>query len=123
MSDREQRREPEQEDGISFTRLRVTDFLSNKRVGQPPRLGEEDEVKVENKKCKVVQIATGYKKEVRMVGNLTEKEELGRKEIEEGVKEKDWRLYSTDKSGKLVLDTNENYLRTQMKHVGGGIRR
>ena len=58
LSDREQRREPEQEDGISFTRLRVTDFLSNKRVGQPPKLGEEDEVKVESKKCTVVQIAT-----------------------------------------------------------------
>ena len=44
---------------------------------------------------------------------------MGRKEIEEGVKEKDWRLYGTDRSGKLVLDTNENYLRTQKKHVGG----
>ena len=35
-----------------------------------------------------------------------------------GVKNKDWRLYSTDKSGKLVLDTNDNYLRTKEKHVG-----
>ena len=83
-----------------------------------PRLGEEDEIKVESKKCKVMEVAREYREEGRMVGNLTEKEELGRQEIVEGVKNKDWRLYSTDKSGKLVLDTNENYLRTQGKHVG-----
>ena len=96
----------------------MTDFLSNKRVSQPPRLGEGDEIKVESKKCKVMEVAKEYKEEERMVGNLTEKEELGRQEIIEGGKNKDWRLYSTDKSGKLVLDTNENYLRTQKKHVG-----
>ena len=114
----EQRREPENEDGVSFTRLRVTDFFSNKRVSQPPRLGEEDEIRVESKKGKVLELAREYREEVRLVNNLTEKEELGRQEIAEGVKNKDWRLYSTDKSGKLVLDTNEKYLRTQEKHVG-----
>ena len=87
-------------------------------MSQPPRLGEEDEIRVESKKCKVLELAREYREEVRLVNNLTEKEELGRQELVEGVKNKDWRLYSTDKIGKLVLDTNENYLRTQERHVG-----
>ena len=37
--------------------------------------------------------------------------------MDEGVKEKDWMLYSTDKSGRLVLDKKDNFLREQQKHA------
>ena len=48
--------------------------------------------------------------------NLSKLEEKGRKEIIKGIKEKDWYLYSTDKSGKLVLDTIENYAASMQEH-------
>ena len=57
---RERRREPEQEEGVSFARLMVTDFLLNKRVGQAPRLGEEDEAVVEAKKFKALEVFGTY---------------------------------------------------------------
>ena len=50
---------------------------------------------------------------------MTKSEELGRKEIRNGIKEKDWKLYSTDKSDKLVLDTKENYLKAMEPHHAG----
>ena len=40
--------------------------------------------------------------------NLTQKERAGLEELREGIKSKDWIVYSTDKSGKMVLDTKEN---------------
>ena len=49
--------------------------------------------------------------------NLSKLEEKGRKEIIKGIKEKDWYLYSTDKSGKLVLDTIENYAVSMQEHL------
>ena len=44
-----------------------------KRVSQPPRLGEEDEIRVESKKGKVLELAREYREEVRLENNLTEK--------------------------------------------------
>ena len=41
--------------------------------------------------------------------NLSREEALGRAEIQCGVKDKGWKLYGTDKSGKLVLDTRQNF--------------
>ena len=42
--------------------------------------------------------------------NLSRAEFLGRQEIKEGIENRGWVLYSTDKSGKLVLDTYTNFL-------------
>ena len=36
---------------------------------------------------------------------LSPEEEAGRQEILDGIKSKDWILYTSDKSGKMVLDT------------------
>ena len=52
-----------------------------------------------------------------MGSSLTEKEELGRIRIKEGIEEKNWMLYSSDKSGKLVSYEKENYNRAQLKHA------
>ena len=60
----EKLREPEQEGGVvSFCRLKVTDFLSNKRVSMPPRLEEEEEVKVETKKDAAIRALKMYREE------------------------------------------------------------
>ena len=44
-------------------------------------------------------------------------EEEGRKEIEQGIKSRGWKVYGTDKSSKMVLDTEDNYLMAQLKHA------
>ena len=56
--------------------------------------------------------------EGRVIGSqtLTRAEALGRKEIADGVKNRNWMLYGTDKSGKLVLDTRENFLKCMEPH-------
>ena len=48
--------------------------------------------------------------------NLTPAEMLGRQEIQRGVKDKGWMLYCTDKSGKLCLDTRENFINSMRPH-------
>ena len=44
---------------------------------------------------------------------------LGKKEIEDGIRNKGWVLYRTDKSGKAVLDTKENYIEAMKPHFQG----
>ena len=47
---------------------------------------------------------------------LTEAEENGRRKILDGIKTKGWLLYTSDKSGKMVLDTRENFLKCMEEH-------
>ena len=54
--------------------------------------------------------------------NLTAEQELGRKEIQEGIKNNQWKLYGTDKSGKLVLDTVENFNNSMKTHYESELR-
>ena len=42
--------------------------------------------------------------------NLTEEEQAGLDEIKDGIKNKGWIIYNSDKSGKIVLDTKVNFL-------------
>ena len=51
--------------------------------------------------------------------NLTEAEQAGLDEIKVGVKTKGWIIYSSDKSGKIVLDTKENFLECMREHFSG----
>ena len=116
--ERERGREPLQEGGnVNFGKLRTTDFICNKRVAQPPRLSEEDEVLVEAQKGKAIEKFKEYVGLKRAMGNLTLEEEKGREEIIKGVEEKGWMLYGTDKSGKQVLDLKDNFLKAQVGHT------
>ena len=48
--------------------------------------------------------------------NLSRAEFLGRQEIKEGIENRGWVLYATDKSGKLVLDTYSNFINSMRPH-------
>ena len=48
--------------------------------------------------------------------NLTEEEQAGLDEIKDGVKNKGWMVYNSDKSGKIVLDTKDNFLKCMSEH-------
>ena len=52
----------------------------------------------------------------RGANNLSRSEALGRREIQEGIKNRGWILYGTDKSGKLVIDTQANFLTSMEPH-------
>ena len=69
--------------------MRTTDFICNKRVAQPPRLSEEDEVLVEGQKGKAIEKFKEYVGLKRVMGNLTLEEEKGREEIIKGWRKKD----------------------------------
>jgi hypothetical protein len=47
---------------------------------------------------------------------LYDDELKGLEEIKEGIKSKDWMLYLSDKSGKIVLDTKTNFLESMSEH-------
>ena len=48
---------------------------------------------------------------------LTHEERTGLEEIREGIRTKNWMIYTTDKSGKVVLDTKENFLSCLEEHL------
>ena len=50
---------------------------------------------------------------------LTPEEESGRQEILKGIKTKGWILYTSDKSGRMALDTIENYTEGMKEHFEG----
>ena len=47
---------------------------------------------------------------------LTPKEKAGLDEIRDGITNRGWMIYCTDKSGKIVLDTKENFLNCMRDH-------
>ena len=47
---------------------------------------------------------------------LTPEERAGLDELKVGVETKDWLVYTTDKSGKVVLDTKTNFLECMKEH-------
>ena len=104
---------------INFSNVRATEMKHNK-VSYPVKLDDKDrEVKIQIQKEEVLGSIKVASAKVDTRSNLTREEFLGRKEIEDGIKNKEWMLYHTDKSGKMVLDTKENYLRSMMPHYEG----
>ena len=47
---------------------------------------------------------------------LTKDERAGLDEIKDGIEKKGWMIYTTDKSGKIVLDTKTNFLECMSEH-------
>lgn len=47
---------------------------------------------------------------------LSYEEKAGLDEITDGINYKDWIVYTTEKSGKRVLDTKENFLNCMKDH-------
>ena len=57
------------------------------------------------------------KGEIKDGENLTASEKEGKRQIEEGIMNKGWILYKTDKSGRMCLDTVTNYIECMQEHV------
>ena len=108
---------------VDFTRLRVTQFNSNKIIHMPQPLSDRNELKIENQKQACMDSLNEYigancndKLQPNNGINLTPQELKGKNEIIEGIKNKGWVLGRTDKSDRLVLDTELNYLNSMREH-------
>ena len=111
---------------VNFTRTRATSLLCNKTITMPAPAPEHQEMKIQGEQIDLIEAWDFHMLEHkdengRYVGanNLSKEEALGRREIQQGIKEKNWKLYMTDKSGKLCLDTEENFLKSMEEHYVG----
>ena len=48
---------------------------------------------------------------------LSREEQAGLDELKDGIDNHEWMVYTTDKSGKIVLDTKENFLQCMQEHI------
>ena len=108
---------------LNFTRIPVTQLHSNKFIHLPKTASEVQEIRIGAEKVQLLDAWDLYIRQntdaegrVKGAQNLTRAEALGRKEISDGVKNRNWMLYGTDKSSKLVLDTRENFLNCMEPH-------
>ena len=108
---------------VDFTRIPVTQLLCNKFIQMPSPASPEQEIRIQSEKLEILDTwdlhvrdhvdDNGYHKGSN---NLTRQQAEGRKEIQQGIKDRGWCLYGTDKSGKLVLDTQQNFLDSMKPH-------
>ena len=123
---REDAREPLQGTKVDFTNIQVTQLLANKFIHLPNPASEVQEIRMGGEKIKLLDAWDSYigrneddNGRIRGANNLTRAEAEGRREIAQGVKDKNWMLYGTDKSGRLVLDTRANFLECMKPHYEG----
>ena len=109
---------------LKFSELRATDLKFNKHIELPDPGELDDEALIQFQKHETIKAARSYVKEqtdekgkAKKLSNLTREEEIGRKEVKEGVKSKGWIIYQTDKSGKMCLDSVENYTKCMEPHI------
>ena len=112
---------------VEFSYMRVTQMQCNKQISRPGHINDKQELCIQSLKYASNLAMEQYIKEecdsnLTPTGgmNLTKAEDLGRKEIMEGIKSRIWLLYCTDKIGNLVLDTKDNFIEPRVKLRGGG---
>ena len=111
---------------VSFANLRATDLKFNKDLNLPDPVYEEGEVKIQQQRLASLEAVEDFikakcdsKGAVKGATNLTQAEQRGLSEIRERIKQGEWVLYTTDKSGKFCLDTPQNYAKAVSKHTQG----
>ena len=111
---------------VKFSAVRATDMKHNKHIEMPDPGDPDEEATIQFQKQETLTATKRYisdncnsKGSIKGASNLTDDEIKGCKEIKEGIKSKGWLLYETDKSGKLCIDTLENYKLAMSKHIEG----
>ena len=84
----------------------------------PAPAPDREEIKIQSQRSEAIEALQQYKTlncdekgKVRGANNMTKPEIEGMKELREKCKSEGWIVYSTDKSGRMVADTQQNYLR------------
>ena len=112
------RRRPFTAEVIDLAKVRCTDLPGNKDIMMPAPASLREELKIQGRMQEYLDVVNQYLNSEcdsrgmpRDGSNLTPAEKAGRDEIRDGIKNKGWMLYNSDKSGNLVLDTKDNFLK------------
>ena len=109
---------------LDMRRRLATDIKTNQRVIMPQArpAGEEAELLVRFARLEKVFVEYVEKhcdeKGNQKESNLTEKERRGMKKLQKRVKNKEVVINTTDKSGRLCINTMQSYVEQGRKHVG-----
>ena len=112
---------------IDLRYLRSTDLPFNSFVHMPPPLQEDEEIKFQNLKRDLVSVADRYVSETKAkarsesgtnikYANLSESEVKGLESIQ---KRDDVVIFQTDKSGRMAIDSKQNYVAAAEVHIAG----
>ena len=117
-------RKPVKGCNVNFTNLRANDLKHNSKMVLPDPSSNRDEVIIQNQKLLMIDLVNEYinnncDDDLLPIGanNLTWMERKGMKEIKDRCKTKGWMLYETDKSGRMVLDTETNFMKCMESHI------
>ena len=108
---------------VDLRNLKSTDLPTNSFVHMPPPLEETEEIKVQDLKQDLMKVTEEYiketkskkkRKKIQKYENLTEAEGKGLDKI---MSREDVVVFPTDKSGRLAVDSKDNYIAATMQHV------
>ena len=110
---------------MTFANRVVTDIPTCRRTNPPGTLPNSQSVILNNMKSRIVEVSKGYKSDncdkrgVHNTSNITKEEAIGIKAIKERVREKEWVIMPSDKSGRLTANLQDNYLERLAPHMEG----
>ena len=109
---------------VDLRNIRATEMKHNSKMTLPDPASNREEIYIQNQKLLTLNEFNKYVDKdcnddnVPFGGqNLTKSELRGLKEIRNHVRSGEWRLYQTDKSGRLVLDITDNFIKCMMNHI------
>ena len=116
-----------QEGTLNLSKMRVTSLPTNKEVILPDERPEREEASLRGFGTEVIEVARKYIREnVDKSGNprernLTDEQEAGLRDVQRLISQKNYVVTKTDKSDRLCLMTEQDYIQTGETHVEGDI--
>ena len=114
-------------ENINYASMRATEIPTVQRLYLPNPGTIEEEVVMENIKMKMINTAREYKKKYCdekgyiKNHNLSKEETEGLEEVKEKIKNGEIVVFATDKSGRLSIDTPNNYTEAVLEHTTNDI--
>ena len=105
------------DNSFDLKRTKATDVPFNKRVHMPQPHSQETESKIRYAKEKIRHIITNYSANHKGFENIDKEIKTGIKELKKRIKEDKIVVYPTDKSGRLSVDTQDNYKESMKEHL------
>ena len=102
---------------FDLKRTKATDVPFNKRVQMPQPHCQEIELKIRYAKEKIRHTLTNYSANHKGFENIDKEIETGIKKLKKRIKEDKTVVYPTHKSGRLSVDTHDNYKESMKKHL------
>ena len=102
---------------FNFNEARSTDLPFNTETYMPKPLETTDEIKLQCLKNELIKITDEYAENNRnSLSNLSKEQKAGLKSLKKRQKNKEIVVFQTDKSGKMIVDSPENYIEGAKAH-------